>query len=80
MTAKDNAEMIMEIKHLLTSNLVKLEARMTAIEVSASSEKRQMEVNCVEIAGLRKANVVWSSINSALIAIGGSLMLILKGS
>ena len=79
MTTKDNKD-ILEIKHLLTSNLVKLEARMTAIEVSAASEKRQMEVNCVEIAGLRKANVVWSSINSALIAIGGSLMLILKGS
>jgi hypothetical protein len=68
------------IEGLLTENLTKIEARVTAVEIDNGKLGVTVASNCVEIMALRKANVVWSSVNSVLIIIGGIIMLVLRGS
>jgi hypothetical protein len=67
------------IEKILAADLKGMTDRVTSLEIQNGRTMTTTEANSVEIAALRKANVVWSSINSALIAISGILMLALRG-
>lgn len=75
---KEN-EQLTRIENLLAGDISAMITRLTNLEVSTGIIRRQQDINTEEISSLRKQSSIWSGINSSLIAISTTFMLILKG-